>query len=167
MARISLVICDLCKEKIAPKHDGLYEISLIKNGKDAQLEAGEICSKCYRALLNRLMSEEKLKAQSVVTQQSRVIQTQDEPTKRTQSKSGKNIPTDGLEEFELQAIPPSLDLNRGSKDIARLNREAAKKCPHLYKRYKDGAIICTDATDVKGPLAGFKGCGKKLQKNEV
>jgi len=54
MARIILSICDLCKE--TSSHGFMHEISLSANSFHTK-EDGEICSRCWAALTERLKQE--------------------------------------------------------------------------------------------------------------
>ncbi len=52
MAKISMIICDLCNKEI--KDSTVYEITLSSFEKERIDKAGEICLICYRSLLGRL-----------------------------------------------------------------------------------------------------------------
>jgi len=60
MARISLVVCDLCKENI--EGAAVYGITLVRyndTGDEYKEDKGEICPNCYRSLVDRLNKEVK------------------------------------------------------------------------------------------------------------
>jgi hypothetical protein len=180
MAQIT--ICDLCKKQVK-KRTGLSKLSLSAyiNKLKRQVEA-ELCESCVTELVARLDADEDIAPreplQSPVktssTQVGSVVDSSQVPTLAVASKPQKSASGKATEELlddEMVIIPPAKDLRKGSKDARKTNAEIVKKrgsCPHQFKRYENGVIICIDAPPgVQGEFATTRGCGKKLREDEV
>jgi len=72
-------------------------------------------------------------------------------------------PTKELLEDEMTRVPSRFNKSTAAKVVAAKK----DKCNHWFKSYEEGSIICGDAPlGIKGALANFKGCSKKLVKGE-
>ena len=174
MARISLILCDLCKEKISKEDDGAFEISLIQNVGEGNLLAGEICAKCHASLTARLLSTEKLNVRSpqqpaAVRKTARdllvektaedLYEAPEAPIGPTKEEKAGRKPTSDLLEDELVQVPSLFDLKRANKVVDILKGG----CPHHFKSWADGRVTCGPAPDgFQGALASTRGCGKIL-----
>ena len=176
MARINLIVCDLCREQIDNEDGGKFKIGL--EGPEFSM-LGEICSTCYEALLARLKSEKspstvKASKGSPVKQ---ALVTPDVPIDDELSYADPNqVPvgpsveekadraaTKELLEDELNVVPSRFDKRKANK-IVEKNKDA---CPHHFKTWQDGKVICAAAPNgVDGPLNSFRGCGKILITSE-
>jgi len=173
MARISLIICDLCKEQMSDAEGGQYKVTLSFN-KDLE---GEICGKCHGALMARLLSDEKPKLTSKKAKKKPQLNATRSTTSATpdlygppeelsgpseEDKAGRE-PTKELLEDEMTKVPSRFDKKIASKVV----RAIKGSCPHHFKSYQDGKIVCGAAPDgFQGELASFKGCGNILTKAE-
>jgi len=195
MARVNLVLCDLCGKKINDEEVDSYRVNLICEkeqiggghlGPDA-LETGEICLKCYAALLHRLKSDKKspiletpvespTQTASGATREPRArAATQDTESEYEAPSAPATEPQRGstgestkeLLEDELRVVPSRFDK---LKAMVAAKKIRGSSCPHSFKSYRDDGVVCT------GPPDGFSGdlemldnpngCGKKLTKGE-
>lgn len=183
MARISLVICDLCKNQIEQDDVGKYEVSLVLNGSLPQLETGEACRKCYTALFNRLKSPKKIELKPKTTKKHEKpysgstkawdLGVEDGaedgyagPVKAigpSEEEKGERKATKELLEDELTKVPSRFNKAKATSIV----NKARSKCPHHFKNWNDGKVICGPAPDgFEGELASFKGCGQALSAKE-
>lgn len=171
MARINLIICDLCKEQIKEKDSGIYEITLTAN-KGVDADNGEVCPDCYNALLQRLKSpngpkilqrpQKNLADNSDVTVDRLPIASLPAPEKSlgpSEEEKVKREPTKVLLDDEMVKVPSNFDRAIAAKVV----REQRGACEHHFKSFKDGRVVCGNPPDgFEGELASFRGCGKVL-----
>lgn len=169
MARISLIICDLCKNQMNTE-ESQEEYSVTLSSLNETETSGEICFKCYKSLLNRLKSPEKLEVKKAVAAKPPLVkpladyQEAPEPGEATPiAAEDYERPAESTEELldqEIKIVPSNFDRRKAVKAMREMNDGS---CLHHFKTFRDGKVVCADAPGgVEGELAGFKGCGKVL-----
>jgi hypothetical protein len=160
-----------------------YKVSLISE-KAKDLETGEICTVCYKALMGRLKGDKPAiharreaveKAPKPRATQRANRAAEDEPESAYepampsigQAKDDGREATKELLEDELQVVPSRFDKRKASQ-AARKMRGGG--CPHSFKSYRDGKAVCGPPPDgFNGDLAKLdnpNGCGKVLTESE-
>ena len=185
MARISLIICDLCGDKINEDEAGQYEVSLICNS-NGSIEPGEMCGSCYKALLLRLRSETKpvlraaeksleKRTDPVATPASSTTSAAPEASEPalgpSEAEKAERKPTKELLDDELTKVPSKFNRRKAEAKVTEMK---GGTCPHYFKSVDDkGRIICSAAppgasipADAQGHRVSTGGCGKVLTKAE-
>lgn len=178
MARIT--ICDLCKERIKNDETRRGELSLSFFATEDMSEKDEVlaelCDKCTDLILKTIKGDEPLVAQKA--QKKPVLRTRtQEPEEEEDDLSDAPVaplgpsaeekaarePTKELLDDEMVKVPSRFDKKRANKIIDKQKG----KCPHHFKSFKDGKVVCSAAPDgYQGDFASFRGCGKALMEGE-
>lgn len=186
MARIT--ICDLCKERIKDEESKQGELTLSfyeaiidtddTDGIDREHKelCGELCHKCTTLLRKTIQGEKPLVAEKAQKKPSHRTRTQepdeeedvlyaapDAPLGPSEEEKAAREPTKELLDDEMVKVPSRFDKRRANKIIDKQKG----KCPHHFKSFKDGKVVCSAAPDgYQGDFASFRGCGKTLQPGE-
>lgn len=153
MARISMTICDLCKEEI--KEDDTEYSIVLSSCKDskatargtkvpADLNSGEICCNCHRSLLARLKKSPADLLRPINSQRS------SGPFSETHLFSGRTAPSaprDSVEDL-FQLADGEF---RVPSQAHTVPRAAEPECHHDKKSFgDDGKFICLSCNEVLG-----------------
>lgn len=176
MARISLIICDLCKIQMTEEESRQDNcVTLLSLGEEKQ--TGEICPKCFKSLMHRLTSVEKpvvvtkSPAQSAPLLDQKSLskaeinlegaQTEVQPPGVTvikQNIEGRES-SDQLHDDEMNIVPSLFDKRKARKALREMN--GGSNCLHHFTSFRNGKIICSPAPPgIEGEHAGFRGCGE-------
>jgi len=148
MARISLVICDLCKEKI--EDEAIFGIVL--TSRDEMGTNGEICKNCFRSLLSRLKSSPETVLQTR-------LRTQGGPNNSPQSLRCIGVQDGGS--GVVLGVSDAVSHPEGSKELSdgefkvpsqahTIPREKSS-CNHDRKSFADnGEVICLECSELLG-----------------
>jgi len=173
MARISLVICDWCKKNF---EEPSLQNSVVLNRSDGKTKKFEVCKECLSNIKSRMEnsiagqvyskvynSNEKL-SNAIARIETKVKELNHTPVE-IQDITPPGEPTDELLDGELQRIPSTF---RQPTRAEIANAEKLAGCPHHFKSFNGSFAICVDAPEnMRGPLATFHGCGKKLSDKEL
>lgn len=183
MARISLVLCDLCGDKMNDEEVDLYKVNLICEKEDEnsydRLETGEICRTCYHALIDRLKGDKvALQSRRETVEKPPAKNATEAPPEQVESPYGApdkpigqnttdgRTPTKELLDDELQVVPSRFEKRKAE----RAARKMRGSCPHNFKMWKDGKVVCGPPPDgFNGELDKLdnpNGCGKTLNEAE-
>lgn len=146
-------ICDLCKQQSKALPGRL--IVRLQEG-DADNTVGDVCNVCYRDLVTTLNGDRALPPKNDIEQKESLI---DE--RNGASPEAKPLVAKGQ--------------TWGYAIKSRFDPEKAKEfepkgCRHPFKRMDDNErFVCANAPEnlKGGELAGFKGCGKILDKSDL
>jgi len=167
MARISLIICDLCKNEMTKEESG-EEYSVTLSSLNGGNKNGEACEKCFTALLNRLLSTQKPKVIVKSTPPSQPVAVSKPETiseKPVAPVAQASSSTEELLEDEIKHVPSNFNPRKAAKAVREMNN--GETCLHHFKSFKDNRFICIDAPGgLEGELSGFKGCGKPVSASE-
>lgn len=175
MARVSLIICDYCKEA-RELLGGTLTLSIDEGHEKPTNSSWEICHECAYNL------EKTLKAPNVIQKPRSYFLLEDAMARATQcgelpehpkgdlcdtapsSPRPRGKKTDALLEGELVNVKSTFNKEEANRKV----ESTRSKCPHHFKSYEDGKIICGNSPiDAQGPFAGTKGCGKTLGEHEI
>ena len=181
MARISMIVCDLCKEEIK-EDDTSYDIVLssykkkpLKSGSLVRVEEsqpksqeeGEICSNCHRSLVARLnkLPDDILRTQKIALTFPNKPINPHEPaqfdwplaplTGAIGQKSGENV-SDELSEGQINS-QKAKQLSEGEFKVKSrahmIKRPKYPKCTHDKKSFGDnGKFICLLCQEILGAV---------------
>jgi len=171
MARINLIVCDLCKKQMTATLE--YRLAFFIDQKDDRNHNydGEICQECFETLEvwflapNDVTLEKPYKSLSDCLHDM-VLDQQPQPTPRPPAQikaldpSKQSDSTRGkIEAGELNIVKSSFDKNKANTLVNKIKGS----CPHHFKRYDDGKIVCVGPPDgFTGEFSSSKGCGKNL-----
>jgi len=133
MARISMILCDLCKQEIKYEDGTDYGIILfkLKENKEKK-EEGEICLKCYRSLLNRVKSPCGLPKKTETKTEPKIKDSKDTNVESTRKEINQ------IAEGEYRV--PSR---------AHLIKHKESECSHDKKTFiGDGKFMCKECKEV-------------------
>jgi len=154
MARISLVVCDLCKENI--EGAAVYGIALIRyndTGEEYKENKGEICPNCYRSLVSRLNKE--VEPASWLPPRA-----QQAPSNSRQSLRCVGVQDDGS---GVVGVSDAVERPPGSKKLcegefkvpsqAHIVPREKPNCKHDRKSFADnGELICLECSELLGKV---------------
>lgn len=155
MARVTTVVCDLCRSDIKPGEDCTVQLS-----SRAYIVSGDICIDCFETLTEQLDSplEPVVNTKTVGSP----VGPTDFSAPPEKAKGASGDPTSELLEHEMTRVPSEFDKAKAEA----LVRKQRGGCAHPFKSYKDGKIVCV------GPPPGYdgevasNGCGKTLGQDE-
>ena len=183
MARISLIICDLCKKQMEESHEE-YSVAISFCVPDETSPTnvtggehkGETCKECFETLRNWMLApaeaalEKPNKSLSdglhgMVEATTPPVEDGEpaavkalEPPKPIDKKRGK------IEKGELNVVASRFDRHKAASII----NEQKGSCAHHFKRFEEGKIICGNVPPgYTGEFANFSGCGKILTETEI
>jgi len=192
MARISLIICDWCKQEY--KESQVQDKIILKH-EDGREKEFEICRDCLRMFKSELesedgiglgqgrehvyrekyarISEEKLEdaISRIVTETAElyepgpveVFADDDGQPKKTKEQFEREFKeASKLKDGELQVLPSNW-VRPTRKEVV----EQERRCRHTHKSYEGGQIICVDAPPDYHGEGNRKGCGKVLEAHEI
>lgn len=158
-----------------------YTIALIASEKTSGGEDnnynGEICTECFETLRNWLLAPSNAALEKPNKSLSdglhdMVLSTISAPADQEpveikaieppRAKDGRGK----IEEGELNIVKSRFDIKKANQIVT----ETKGKCPHHFKSFEDGKIVCGNAPpglsipDYKGALVG---CGKILTEGEI
>lgn len=183
MARLSLIICDVCKKQMSDEDAAEeYSVALFRVGTDGStpesLHDGEICIECFETLRNWLLApttaalEKPNKSLSDglhdMVQTTASVADDAEPAEikaleppKTKGERGK------IKEGELNLVKSRFDAQKANQVV----KETKGACSHSFKSMQDGKIICSNAPPGFTVPGGYKGgsltgCGKILTEGD-
>lgn len=194
MARISMIICDWCKNEFDEES---VKDGIVLKRSDGKEKEFEICRECLKTIKARLEarslnnvtfqrvysrnSEEKL--EDAIARIETNVEEMDEPGAPEVFAEGDiriiedEQPKKSKEQFEREFRAASKLKHGELKQIPSgwraptrqeiIEEERSRGCPHKFKSYDGGKVICVDAPPGYHGEGPRTGCGKVLQPDEV
>lgn len=166
MARISLVICDYCKDTVESVPN---RISLTLQhphvGDTIEAEICDVCAIDLKALFASSTKPQVMRAGPVNAKPERAAFVAPASITTLEGNASVKIPTKELLDHEVAKVPSQFNKSSAEKKVAAVKGS----CPHHYKKTNDSNhIICADAPpNIRGGYADFRGCGKILSDDEL